>query len=165
MVIIAKPPDREYGGNMPTAYEKDIIQWSEEQAHFLLSRQFDKLDLENLADEVLDVGKSELRELKSRMAVLLAHLIKWAWQPTHRSRSWENTIRLQRMQLMDLLKETPSLKSKMADEEISFWPRVWRDAILLAGKETGISTDLFPETMPWPEDNIMQEGWYPDSML
>ena len=86
-MIHERPPDRAQGGHMPTAYEKDVVLWSEEQAHYLRSGQFDKLDLENLAEEVLDVGKSELRELESRMAVLLAHLIKWAWQPSHRSRS------------------------------------------------------------------------------
>lgn len=147
---------------MPTAYEKDIIRWAEEQADFLRSGQFDKLDLENLADEVLDVGKSEIRELNSRMAVLLAHLIKWAWQPTHRGRSWENTMRVQRKQIHLLLKSTPSLKHKMSAD---FWESAWLDATLLASKETGIDPAFFPDQLPWADDLVMQEGWLPDSAI
>lgn len=150
---------------MPTAYEKDVVLWSEEQAHYLRSGQFDKLDLEHLADEVLDVGKSEIRELRSRMAVLLAHLIKWAWQPTHRGKSWERTIRDQRQEIKDNLADTPSLKHKMSAESEKFWLRSWREAVSIAHKETGISADLFPEEMPWSEDQVLQDGWFPDNAV
>lgn len=161
-MIHERPPDQARRDAMPTAYDKDIIQWAEEQARFLRSGHFDKLDLENLADEVLEVGKSEVRELKSRMAVLLAHLIKWAWQPSHRGRSWQNTIRLQRKQIHFLLKDTPSLKYKMTKDDLDFWESVWLDATLLASKETGIDPAVFPEILPWDTDQVMQEGWMPE---
>ena len=150
---------------MPTAYEKDVVLWSEEQAHYLRSGQFDKLDLENLAEEVLDVDKSELRELESRMAVLLAHLIKWAWQPSHRSRSWERTIKDQRLHITRRLKKTPSLVYKMADENEGFWFGAWSDGVQFAHKETGIPMDIFPEAMPWSEELVLTEGWLPDSAV
>ena len=75
-----------------TQYEKDVILWSQEQARALRERDFSKLDIEHLADEIEDVGKSEKRELANRMAVLLAHLLKWRWQPEKRSASWRRTI-------------------------------------------------------------------------
>ena len=55
-------------------YEKDIIAWANEQARLLRSGHFDQLDIEHIAEEIEDVGKSEQRELASRMSVLLAHL-------------------------------------------------------------------------------------------
>ena len=61
----------------PTPYERDVILWSQEQARLLRAGRFSELDIEHLADEIDDVGKSEKRELASRMAVLLAHLLKW----------------------------------------------------------------------------------------
>ena len=65
-------------------YEADIISWANEQAAFIRSGRFDLLDLEHIADEIEDVGKSEQRELESRMAILVAHLIKWQFQSSHR---------------------------------------------------------------------------------
>ena len=58
-------------------YDSDIVAWANEQAQLLRNKQFNLLDLEHLAEEIADVGKSEQRELMSRMAVLLSHLIKW----------------------------------------------------------------------------------------
>ena len=58
---------------MSVAYEKDIVAWANEQAAFIRAGRFDMLDLENVAEEIEDVGKSEQRELESCMAVLIAH--------------------------------------------------------------------------------------------
>jgi hypothetical protein len=55
-----------------TPYERDAILWSQEQAHLLRAGRFSELDIEHLADEIDDVGRSEKRELASGMAVLLA---------------------------------------------------------------------------------------------
>ena len=93
-----------------TPYQKDVILWSQEQARALRERDFSRLDIEHLADEIEDVGKSGKRELASRMAVLLAHLLKWRSQPEMRSPSWRNTINLQRKRIVLLIKGTPSLK-------------------------------------------------------
>ncbi len=60
---------------MSTSYETDVVAWANEQARFIRAGQFDRLDLEHIAEEIEDVGKSEQRELASRMAVLLAHLL------------------------------------------------------------------------------------------
>jgi len=59
-----------------TTYDKDVILWSQEQARLLRAGRFAELDIEHLADEIEDVGKSEKRELANRMAVLLAHFLK-----------------------------------------------------------------------------------------
>ena len=73
---------------MNTNYETDVVAWANEQARLIRAGKFDQLDLEHLAEEIEDVGKSEQRELASRMAVLLMHLLKWKFQPERRSKSW-----------------------------------------------------------------------------
>ncbi|MDR3089077.1 MAG: DUF29 domain-containing protein, partial [Desulfobulbaceae bacterium] len=73
---------------MNTAYETDVVAWAGEQARLLRAGRFDLLDIENIAEEIEDVGKAEQRELMSRMAVLLAHLLKWQYQPERRGKSW-----------------------------------------------------------------------------
>ena len=62
-------------------YERDLALWSRQQAALLRSGKWAELDIEHLEDEIEDVGKSERREIISRMAILIAHLLKWQYQP------------------------------------------------------------------------------------
>src|SRR5271165_1413041 len=103
------------GRTARTAYDKDVILWSQEQARLLRAGRFAELDIEHLADEIEDVGKSEKRELANRMAVLLAHLSKWNGQPESRTNSWRATISHQRKRIALAIKETSSLKRVMRD--------------------------------------------------
>ena len=93
---------------MSATYEKDIVAWSKEQAALLRAGRLSALDLQHIADEVEDVGKSEQRELASRLAVLLAHLLKWSHQPERRGKSWAFTIREQRRALTLHLEGIPA---------------------------------------------------------
>ncbi|EQD45100.1 protein containing DUF29, partial [mine drainage metagenome] len=95
---------------MGTTYDKDVVAWANEQAALLRAGKFSAIDIEHIAEEIEDVGKSEQRELASRMAVLLAHLLKWQFQPEHRSNSWMRTIKEQRRAIAAHIEETPSLK-------------------------------------------------------
>ncbi len=139
-------------------YETDVVAWSREQAQWLKTGRFDLLDLEHLADEIEDVGKSEQRELASRMAVLLAHLLKWRHQPGHRSASWEVTIRNQRKGIIRRLSKTPSLKTDLQD--VDWWEGVWEDATAQAAEETGLSS--FPECCLWSTEQVLGLDWLPD---
>ncbi len=77
-----------------------MVAWASEQARLIRAGRFDLLDREHIAEEVEDVGKSEQRELATRMAVLLAHLLKWQHQPERRGASWEVTISSQRQRMV-----------------------------------------------------------------
>ena len=77
-------------------YDSDVIAWANEQARLLREGQFSKLDIEHIAEEIEDVGKSEQRELANRLVKLLSHLLKWQFQPSRKGSSWEITIRNQR---------------------------------------------------------------------
>ena len=104
------------------------------------------------------MGKSEKRELASRMAVLLMHLLKWKFQPEFRGKSWDRTIKEQRIRIGLAIKETPSLKASLVDED---WIKgAWADAVSQAIKETGL--DSFPENCPWSMAEALSEGWLPE---
>lgn len=142
---------------MPIGYDQDVVAWAAEQARLIREGRFDQLDIEHIADEIEDVGKSEQRELASRMAVLLAHLLKWQVQPTLRGASWDRTIREQRKQALRRLRKTPSLRPLLSDAE---WKEdMWGDAVTLAISETGL--DTFPEACPWPLADVLADGWLP----
>jgi len=138
-------------------YEDDVVAWAAEQASLLREGRLDQLDTEHLAEEIEDVGKSEQRELVSRMARLLAHLLKWQKQPGRRGASWQITIRNQRRGITRRLKETPSLRPKLAEPD--WWAGVWDDATAQAAEETGLSD--FPETCPWDAREILNQEWFP----
>jgi hypothetical protein len=140
-------------------YETDVIAWANEQAAFIRSGRFDLLDIEHIADEIEDVGKSEQRELESRMVVLLAHLLKWKYQPERRGNSWEATIRTQRTNILRRIKKTPSLKSSLTD--IDWWGGVWDDALALAVQETQYALAAFPSSCPWDFDAIISDEFWP----
>ncbi len=93
---------------MNTNYDNDVIAWAQEQANLLRSGQFSLLDIEHIAEEIEDVGKSEQRELASRMSVLLAHLLKWEYQPERRGSSFEDTIHTQRERIARRIHKPPA---------------------------------------------------------
>ncbi len=152
---------RDAEGSVGASYDEDVVAWSVEQARLLRAGRFDLLDIEHIADEIEDVGKSEARDLASRMAVLLAHWLKWDCQPTHRSRSWENTIREQRKQVLRRLARTPSLRPEL--EKADFVEDVWSDALTIAAREAGVDIVSFPPRDTWPFVNVLREDWTPDS--
>ncbi len=150
---------RNYAPEAPASYARDVVAWSVEQARLLRAGLLDQIDIEHIADEIEDVGKSEERELVSRMAVLLAHLLKWQFQPGLRSASWERTLRHQRKRARRRLEKTPSLQPKLHDPQ---WvDDVWDDAVTFAVKETGLDITNFPVACPWPLADVMLEDWLP----
>ena len=140
-------------------YETDIVAWADEQARLVRAGQFESLDLEHIAEEIEDVGKSEQRELASRMAVLLCHLLKWQVHPEKQGVSWRATIKTQRERVIRRLNRTPSLKACLEDSE--WWADAWDDARDIAQKETGISFEKFPGQCPWKTENILLDNWLP----
>ncbi len=140
------------------AYDADIVAWANEQARLLRAGRFDFLDLEQIAEEIEDVGKSEQRELASRMVVLLAHLLKWQYQPERRGNSWRRTIIAQRKEIAYHLEEAPSLSSKLTDPR--WFDMVWAKALALAVSETDL--EVFPEICPWTTAEILGQDFWPN---
>jgi len=105
------------------------------------------------------VGKSEQRELASRMAVLLAHLLKWQYQPSHRTSSWKRTIKERRKAIGLRLKKTPSLNGSLTDPD--WLAESWSDAVSKAVDETGL--DVFPENCAWSPEEILSQDFYPEN--
>ncbi|MGA3403081.1 MAG: DUF29 domain-containing protein [Acetobacteraceae bacterium] len=139
-------------------YERDFYAWANEQAALLRAGKLDSADIENIAEEIESMGRSEKRELVNRLAVLLLHLLKWQFQPSFRSTSWRLTVREQRFRLGDHLADNPSLKSKVGD--------AMRDAYRLArveaARETGLAEDTFPTNCPFTFDQATNEDFLPD---
>ena len=139
-------------------YEKDFYSWTQEQAVLLKNGRFSELDIDNLIEEVESMGRSEKRELESRLTILLLHLLKWKYQEVRRGRSWQLSIDEQRIQFEETLNENPGLKPRL-DEIIK---KAYKLAVIKAARETKISKAVFPECCPWNLAQFIEEGFYPD---
>ena len=138
-------------------YEHDFYAWANEQAALIRAGNLAAVDLEHVAEEIESMGKTEKRELVSRLAVLLQHLLKWQYQPGRRGSSLEATITVQRHAIADHLDDNPSLKAKL-DETIT---KAYRDAALLAAGETALPKTTFPASCPWSFEQIVNEDFWP----
>ena len=144
---------------MGTPYEKDVVAWAMEQAALLRAGNLSALDIEHIAEEIEDVARSEKRELASRMAVLLSHLLKWQYQPGRRGSSWSRSLKEQRKAIDSSLRQTPSLKASLSDAE--WLAGAWADAVTKAVDETGM--DNFPEDCPWSMDQVLSVEFFPEA--
>ncbi len=155
-----------------TAYERDFYAWANHQALLLRQKKFDEVDIENLIEEVEDLGKSQERSLKSALKQLILHLLKLQfqpekngmnWQDPHREKnsSWERSVDNQRSEINELLDETPSLVRVFKDEK---WIQsAWNLGVSLAYAETTLPKSTFPKTPIWTIEQILDDDFYPTS--
>ena len=137
---------------MSGLYETDFYAWANEQADLLREGKLSDADIGNIAEEIATLGRSERRELVSRLSVLLMHLLKWRFQPERRGTSWRMSIANMRDRLSDHLADNPSLKSKLPEAMQSGYRYARRDAVV----ETGLPESTFPIECPWTFDQAMQ---------
>jgi hypothetical protein len=138
-------------------YETDFYAWALHNAQLLREGRFSELDIEHLVVELEDMGSNK-QELASRFIILIAHLLKWEYQPTHRGRSWERSIDEQRSQIDWLLQNKPSLKPQLVDAVTQVYSR----AVKLAAKETKIPITNFPPACPYSIEQLLDEDFYPE---
>lgn len=142
-----------------THYEADYARWCAEQGALLREGRLDAIDRENLAEEIESLGRSDRREIESRLRVLLAHLLKWRFQPEQRKGGWRVTIRDQRTHISKTIKESPSLgryPAVVLAEEYGF-------ARANAADETGLPVETFPTECPFSIDQILDVDWLPEA--
>jgi Domain of unknown function DUF29 len=111
-----------------TLYEQDLADWFGDTITKLKARQFNEIDVEHLIEEIEGLAGRDRRELKHRLTVLLAHLLKRLYVDlAENNRGWELTIREQRNQLSDLLEQSPSLRNYWIESFAVVWQRALSD--------------------------------------
>jgi len=157
----------EFKMNLKTEYEQDFHRWIEYHIALLKEGRFNEIDVEHLIEELEDMGKSNLRELRSRLVVLIAHLLKWEYQlkqlqnqwEHYTGKSWKGTIIVQRNHIIKLLKDNPSLKRFFLEAMTDAYP----DALESAIEETGLPELIFPSECPYTIEQLLDKKFYPES--
>jgi hypothetical protein len=146
---------------MPTRsplYDSDFYAWSREQAELLRRGELARADIEHIAEEIDSLGRTEKRELISRLTVLLLHLLKWRYQPRKRGPSWEASIANQRDDIAEHLDDNPSLRPLVPQTLAAVYRRASREAVA----ETGLPATTFPDACPWTAEEALDEGFWPE---
>ena len=143
----------------PSLYDRDFVHWTELMSAHLRKRKASELDWDNLAEEIESLGGNNRRELKSTLRVLIAHLLKWQYQPERRDGStWKSTIREQRDEIFDLLEQSPSLRRQAGET----WGQVYRRAAVLARDEMKAAKNSLPKTCPYTQDQVLDADFFPE---
>lgn len=138
-------------------HEIDFAAWTAEQAENLRAHTTDRIDWVNVAEEMENLGRSERRALGSHLRVLIAHLLKWNYQPERQGSSWRFSIENARSEIQELLTEMPSLRSYLSTETERQYARAKR----LAVAETELHRDAMPENCPYSLEQLVDPGFYP----
>ena len=141
-------------------YDTDFYAWTQEQAALLWDQQAQALDYANLAKEVESLGKSQQQALESHLEVVLTHLLAWCYGSTRPDarRGWRLTIREQRRRLARLLHHNPSLCPTVPVVVMESYPH----ARLMALEATEEPSTTFPETCPWPPEQVLEAEFWPE---
>lgn len=135
-------------------YEADFVAWTAHQARLLREGPRNSLDWDHLAEEIEGLGRAERRALVSQLTRLIAHLLKWRYQPTCRDRSWVASILNAQDEVRDVLADNPSLSAGMTEAMATAWRRGRTQAIA----ETDLPPEAFPEDLPWTFEAVMAPG-------
>lgn len=114
------------------------------------------IDWEGIAEELEAVAAAERNALKSRLEVVLEHLLKLGHVPMPEPRhGWFRTVREQRHRIDDLLETSPSLRPYVGD----VLDRVYRRAVRHVLADYRLRS--LPERCPWTIEEILAEDWWP----
>jgi hypothetical protein len=137
-------------------YDEDFYQWSQDTAQALLEGRLAGLDIEHIAEEIRDLGISQKTEIANRFAQIMTHLLKMKYQPEKRTRSWDHTIAVQRLEIRSVLENNPSLARPEVLAELI--QRTYRKAASRAALDTELPRDSFPKQCPFTLEDVLPAG-------
>lgn len=150
----------EINQSIDTLYDQDYNLWLEKTIKQLKSSKFSEIDIENLIEELESMGRSDKRALKSLLTRLFEHLLKIAYWETEREynyRGWNGEIQNFRIQIRELLKDSPSLKVYL----VEIFEECYQDAKKITIKKTGLESDLFPDKPIANLEQVLDDDWLP----
>lgn len=131
-------------------YDADETAWLEGMVDLIRQGRCEDLDFAHLEEYLSDMARRDRREVKSRLTVLLAHVLKWFHQPEQRSGSWRGTIIEQRQELAELV--TRGILRNHAEAVLA---DAYAEAVERAGAETGLAAGSFPDECPYSLEQLL----------
>ncbi|WP_448266136.1 DUF29 domain-containing protein [Nostoc sp. DSM 114159] len=144
-----------------TLYDQDYYLWLRTTINQLRAGQFSSVDLDNLIEELEDMGRNHKRTVKSLLIRLFEHLLKLTYWDMERERNeghWKGEIRTFRRDIKDELKDSPSLKPYI----LEIFDQCYQDARKEASDRSQLAIDIFPSIPIGSLEQILDENWFPE---
>ncbi|MDJ0582169.1 DUF29 domain-containing protein [Crocosphaera sp.] len=144
--------------DLKTLYEIDPDQWREETIKILKENRLNELDLENLIEELEDLGRSEKNAVESVLEQVIRHLLLlqyWSQEYQYNQSHWKAEITGFRTQLKRKL--TTNLQNYLLKE----LPSLYEDALAYVNQKTNFEVEFPPES-PYSLTELLNINYFPE---
>ncbi|MEH2467264.1 DUF29 domain-containing protein [Nostoc sp.] len=142
--------------NLKQLYETDENLWLEETIELLKQRQFNQLDLENLIEELISLGKRDSAKVKSLLRQITIHLLLlqyWQVEYERNYRYWLGEIKTFRYDLNNHL--TTNLMNKLQDD----LENIYQSAVDFVQIKTNLT--IFSDKCPYTLAQLLDDNYLP----
>ena len=133
-------------------YEQDETAWLEIMSALAEEGRYTEMDHPNLSEYLASMAKRDRREVRSCLVELLAHLLKWEHQPSHRSGSWQLAILEQRRELRQMLDS-----GTLCNHASAVIAQAYADARKIVAAETSLPRETFPNECGWELESLLAD--------
>ena len=146
-------------------YDVDFYRWTQEQAALLRQVPGERINLpidwNHAADEIEDMGRSDLRAVNSRIGVILEHLVKLEYSPASDPRDgWIETVVRSRGDVSRILDDSPSLRRKLSERWLKEYALARRSAIRGLARDS-VGSEEIPVDPPYTVEQVIDPDWWP----
>lgn len=144
--------------NLKTLHESDDLLWLEETVKILKAKQFAVLDLDNLIEELEDLGSEKRHQVESLLEQVIRHLLLlqyWTAERNYNEGHWRSEIAVFRNQLKRKL--TTNLRNHLASQ----LDKLYQDALESVQEKT-LGSVTFPSQCPYTLEQILTSKWLPE---
>ena len=142
-------------------YDTDFYSWSQQQSELLQDVRDNRLDTENLAEEVADLGRNQLRAVERHIELIFIHLIKLAISPADGPPNhWISEVRAHARQARRRF--SPGMRQHIALADL------WAEAIDEANDDlAGFGDPVVPRDLPCPFefDDLVTPSFEPKAAM
>ena len=137
-------------------YDTDFAEWTAQTAEQLRQGRFDAVDMENVAEEIEDLGKSQRAAVRSQLVRMLKHLIKQRIQPERDGASWRTSIVSARTEIRLRLEDSPSLRRHLLDTLQATYETAVKDAFAETRLAARAAEFELPKSCPCALDELLE---------
>lgn len=146
-------------------YDVDFYRWTQEQATLLRQVPGERINLpidwSHAAEEIEDMGRSDLRAVNSHIGVILEHLLKLEHSPAGDPRDgWIETVARCRGDVSRILDDSPSLRRRLPERWLKEYALARRSAVRALARD-GVGVDEIPLDPPYTVDQTLDLDWWP----
>ena len=143
---------------LKSLYEEDEHLWLTETIKLLKENRLERLDIENLIEELEDLSKRDKNQVESFLRQIIIHLLLlqyWTAEHEYNYRHWQGEIATFRVQLNRAL--TTNLKQHLSDNRED----IYQESIFIVTQKTGLSLQIFPSICPYSLEHLLDKSWFP----